>query len=106
MFEIIPIVAVLIVVTFAIFVWYLWKKYQTMKAGHAVADERTVLAEGKAAKITVFLTSYFLLALLWYVFITEILEWGLPHIETAWALIIAVLFNVGAYVGLWWYFSR
>jgi Na+/H+ antiporter NhaD/arsenite permease-like protein len=102
----IPGIAVLIVVIFILTAWYAWKNYQKRKAGHALADERTLLAEGKAAMITVFLTSYCLLALLWYVFITEALDWGLPHIETAWALIIAVLFNIGTYVGLRLYLGR
>jgi heme/copper-type cytochrome/quinol oxidase subunit 2 len=99
----IPVVLVLLLL---LGTWQAWKRHQEQKSGHAVKDERTELATGKAARITVLATGYFLLALLWYVFVAENFGWGLPGIETAWALIISVLFNALLYAGLSWYFSR
>jgi Na+/H+ antiporter NhaC len=83
-----------------------WKRYREQKSGHAVKDERTDQATGKAARVTVYTTGYFLLALLFYAFIAENFVPGLPVLETAWALIIAALFNALLYAGLFWYFGR
>ena len=101
-----PLIPVLIVTLFVIFVWSLWRKNQEKKAGFAVVDERTARNDGKAARITVMSTGYFMLGLLYYVFISENLDLGLPILEAAWALIIAVLFNSVMYLGLRWYFER
>ncbi len=99
-------IPVLIVTLFVIFVWSLWRKNQEKKAGFAVVDERTARNEGKAARITVMATGYFMLGLLYYVFVSENLNLGLPLLEAAWALIIAVLFNSIMYLGLRFYFER
>jgi uncharacterized membrane protein len=103
---IIMLILVLILAVFVLFVWTLWKRKQEIMAGFAVRDERTVRIEGKAARITVIASGYFLLVLLYYVFISENFELGLPTLETGWALILAVLFNSGLYLGLRWYFGR
>ncbi len=100
------VIPVLITTLIVIFVWTLWRKNQEKKAGFAVVDERTALNEGKAARITVMATGYFMLGLLYYVFVSENYELGLPILETAWALIIAVLFNSILYIGLRWHFER
>lgn len=99
-------IPILIVTLFVILVWTLWRKAQEKKAGFAVVDERTARNEGKAARITVMATGYFMLGLLYYVFVSENFELGLPVLEAAWALIIAVLFNSVMYLGLRWHFER
>jgi uncharacterized membrane protein len=98
------IILVVIVALFIVFVWGLWKMKQEEKAGFAVKDERTKKIEGKAARITVHGTGFFILALMWYVFVNDVFELGLPVIETTMALIISVLFNSGLYIGLIFYF--
>ncbi len=100
---VIPVMLVLMLLTSIL---WAWKVYRERKSGRAVKDERTEMAAGRAARITVVATGYFLLAMLWYVFVASNFGWGLPTLETAWALIIAVLFNALLYAGLFWYFGR
>ncbi|MCD1295050.1 hypothetical protein CUJ83_08575 [Methanocella sp. CWC-04] len=102
---ILAIPAILIVVVFIFLVWYVWKINKEKKAGFAVKDERTVRIEGKAALMTFFISIYFMLALLYYVFATEVLELGLPILETGWALIISLLVTIGTFAILRWYYG-
>lgn len=97
-------IPVLIVATFVVFVWNLWKINKEKKAGFAIKDERTIRIEGNAARITVKMTGFFMLALMWYIFANNVFELGLPVIETVMALIISVLFNSLLYVGLIFYY--
>jgi uncharacterized membrane protein len=97
------IILILIVAVFIIFLWAILKRKQEQKAGFAVKDERTARIEGKAAFITMHVTNFFMLGLLfYYVFADNIVE-GAPVLETGWALIISVLFNSGLYAGLIFY---
>ena len=100
------IIPVLIVAVFIVFIWRLWKMKQEKKAGFAVKDERTTKIEGKAARITVHGTGYFMLALMWYIFANDVFELGLPVIETVMALVISVLFNSLLYAGLILYLRK
>lgn len=94
------IIPVVIVAVFIIFISYLWKMKQEKKAGFAVKDERTALIEGKAARITVRVTGFFMLALLYYYVFADNIVDGAPVLETGWALIISVLFNSLLYAAL------
>lgn len=99
-------IPVLIVALFILYTWNLLKMNREKKAGLTIKDERTIQIEGKAARITVHGTSYFMLALMWYVFATNIFELGLPVLETGWALILSVLFNSLFYAGMIFYFRK
>ena len=98
------VIPVLIVAVFFVFLWHFWKINQEKKAGFTVKDERTDRIEGKAARITVHVTGFFMLGLLfYYVFADNVVEEA-PVLETGWALIISVLFNSLLYAGLIFYF--
>jgi uncharacterized membrane protein len=100
------VIPVLILAVFVFLLWYLWKMNLEKKAGFTVRDERTTRIEGKAARITVHVTGYFMLCLLfYYVFADNIVE-GAPILETGWALIISVLFNSLLYACLILYFRK
>jgi uncharacterized membrane protein len=100
------VIPVLILAVFVFLLWYLWKMNLEKKAGLTVRDERTTRIEGKAARITVHVTGYFMLCLLfYYVFADNIVE-GAPILETGWALIISVLFNSLLYACLILYFRK
>jgi hypothetical protein len=98
--------AILIIATFCIFLWYLWKMDKEKKAGFVVKDERTALVQGKAAHIALMATLYFMLGLLYYVFLANNFNFGLPAIETEWVLIISLLFIIGVFTLLRLYFGR
>ena len=97
-------IPVLIVALFVVFIWQLWKMNKEKKAGFAIKDERTIRIEGNAARITVKMTGFFMLGLMWYIFANNVFELGFPVIETVMALIISVLFNSLLYVGLIFYY--
>jgi magnesium-transporting ATPase (P-type) len=101
-----PIIATLIVVIFFIVLWYMWKINKEKKAGFAVKDERTALVRGKAALIALMASLYLTLGLLYYVFLANHFNLGLPAIETEWVLIISLLFTSGAFALLLLYFGR
>ena len=98
------VIPVLILAVFVVFLWHLWKMNQEKKAGFTLKDERTTRIEGKAARITVHITGFFLLGLLfYYIFADNIIDRA-PVLETGWALIISVLFNSLLYECLILYF--
>jgi len=98
------VIPVLIVAVFVVFLRYVWKMNQEKKAGFTVKDERTTRIEGKAARITVRLTGFFMLGLLFYYIFADNIVDGAPVLETGWALIISVIFNSLLYAGLILYF--
>jgi len=99
-------ILILIVAVFVVFLWYMWKMNQEKKAGFTLKDERTTRIEGKAARITVHLTGFFMLGLLFYYTFADNIADGAPVLETGWALIISVIFNSLLYAGLILYFQR
>ncbi len=98
--------AILIGAIFLLFVWNLTTKNRERRAGFAVQDERTERIQGKAGRITVLISSYFMLGLLFYIFINENLALGLPAPDTGWTLIITICFTTGVFEALRRYFSR
>ena len=98
------VIPLLIVAVFVVFLWQLWKMKQEIKAGFAVKDERTIRIEGIAARITVKVTGFFMLGLLFYYIFADNIVDEAPVLETGWALIISVLFNSLLYAGLILYF--
>ena len=107
MTEIIMIVIpILIVAIFVVFLWHLWKMNLEKKAGFTLKDERTTLIEGMAARITVRVTGFFMLALLFYYIFADNIVDNAPVLETGWALIISVLFNSLLYASLILYLRK
>ncbi|WP_445475558.1 hypothetical protein ACT9XH_02100 [Methanococcoides methylutens] len=98
--------AILIMVVFILFLKVFWRNYKESKAGFTLKDERTMKIEGMAGRVTVMVMMYFLLGLLYYSFVSENLDVGLPEFDPGVYLIIALLFNISLYAGLRWYFGR
>ena len=89
--------------------WVVWRKRQDKKAGYPIKDERTKILEGRAAYYTVFISTYMMLALLWYNFlVAKALD--LPALTTSThvnqVLIGLTLATVSVFFGLRWYFMR
>jgi len=89
--------------------WVVWRKRQDRKAGYPVKDERTKILEGRAAYYTVYISTYMMLALLWYNFlIAKVFD--LPAFTTSThvnqVLIGLMLATVSVFFGLRWYFMR
>jgi len=98
-----------IVATGSASLWVVWSKRQDRKAGYPIKDERTKILEGRAAYYTVFISTYMMLALLWYNFlIAKVFD--LPALTASThvnqALIGLTLATVSVFVGLRWYFMR
>ena len=98
-----------IVATGSASLWVVWRKRQDRKAGYPIKDERTKILEGRAAYYTVFISTYMMLALLWYNFlIAKVFD--LPALTTSThvnqVLIGLTLATVSVFVGLRWYFMR
>ena len=98
-----------IVATGSASLWVVWRKRQDRKAGYPIKDERTKILEGRAAYYTVFISTYMMLALLWYNFIIAKV-FDLPVLTTSThvnqVLIGLTLATVSVFVGLRWYFMR
>lgn len=98
--------AILIVTIALLFTFYWWRMNKEKKAGFAVKDELTARIDGKAAQFTIMASIYFMLGLLYYVFIANHLNFGLPPVETEWVLIISLIFTIGVYALLRLYLGR
>ncbi|MDD1660560.1 MAG: tetratricopeptide repeat protein [Methanomicrobiales archaeon] len=102
----IVLVLVLIVGIGILWGWHVWKNRQMRKAGRVLADERTQIIEGRSARIALYLSLYFMLGLLWYMFLARNLAPGLPVPETEAALILTVLFSSVTHLAVRTYLSR
>lgn len=86
-------------------VWKITGTRETVKQGFPAKDELTMLIEGKAGRIAFMVGNYFMLALMWYTFIHEVIL-KRPPLEAAPVLILAMLFQVGVYAVARVYFFR
>lgn len=94
----------IIIATFFVFLRIQWEKKKDKKVGFPSKDERTKYIEGRAAHYAVMISSWFMLGLMWYAFLSEGL--GLPELKTVPALILSVLVMCCLYLGLRGYFFR
>ena len=86
-------------------IWRTWKDFQDAKLGYPTQDERTLKIDGLAAKYTLNIGSYFMIALLLVLIIsTEFL--GSPAFNAGFALISSILVFSLTFLGLRWYFNR
>ncbi len=86
-------------------IWRMWKDFQDAKLGYPTQDERTLKIDGLAAKYTLNIGSYFMIALLLMLIIsTEFL--GSPAFNAGFALISSILVFSLTFLGLRWYFNR
>jgi len=83
----------------------LWKMHKDRKSGFPLRDERTSKILGKAATYSLYIGSYFILALLF----TNIIGkefYGLPDVDAGYPLVASLLvYNVSFFL-LRWYFGR
>jgi FtsH-binding integral membrane protein len=93
-----------IVVGMLITIRVLSLKMEARKLGTPVKDERDLMIEGKAGKITIIVNCYAMLALLWFNVAAE--SYGLNPLETHYVGALSVLITVASFIGLRWWFGR
>jgi len=101
-----PITSVAIAATIVLIAILLfWKIYKERKSGFPLKDERTSKITGRAATYSLYLGSYFILALL-FMFIIGREFYGLPDIDAGYPLIASLLVYNVSFLVLRWYLGR
>ena len=83
----------------------IWKTLKEKKSGYPLADERTKKLTWKAGYYAMFLGQYFILAYLWVNMVGREF-FGMPEIESGYAMIAALLVSSVSFLVLRWYFGR
>ena len=83
----------------------IWRKLEDKKSGFPAQDERTKKVTGRAATYTVYIGLYFMVALMIANVINLELT-GLPLLDVGYALVIPLLVQSLAFLGLRLYFNR
>jgi cytochrome b561 len=101
-----PVVSVVIMaIGVLVGIFAIWRKLEDRKSGFPAQDERTKKVTGKAATYAFFIGSYFMVALMIANLINLELT-GLPLLEVGYALVIPLLVQSLAFLGLRLYFDR
>ena len=101
-----PVVSVVIMaIGVLVGIFIIWRKLEDRKSGFPAQDERTKKVTGKAATYAFFIGSYFMVALMIANLINLELT-GLPLLEVGYALVISLLVQSLAFLGLRLYFNR
>jgi hypothetical protein len=82
-----------------------WKVRKERKSGFPTQDERTSKISGKAATYSLYIGSYFILALLFTILIGKEF-YDLPDIDAGYPLIASLLVYNLSYLALRWYLGR
>jgi hypothetical protein len=82
---------------------YSWT-IEARELGTPVKDERILMIEGKAGKLTIALNCYAMLALLLFNFVAE--SYGFNPLEARHVGAFSVLITAASYIGLRWWFGR
>ena len=86
-------------------IFAVWRLLKEKRSGFPLKDERTQKITGTAATYTFYIGSYFMLALMGVNLLN--LEFiGAPLLETGYALLISVLVQSRAFIGIQAYLSR
>ena len=83
----------------------IWRKLEDRKSGFPGQDERTKKVTGKAAMYAFFIGSYFMFALM-IANLNNLELAGLPLLDVGYALVIPLLVQSLAFLGLRLYFNR
>jgi len=83
----------------------LLKIYKERKSGFPMRDERTSKITGRAATYSLYIGSYFIIAILFMLIIGKEF-YGLPELEAGYPLIAALLVYNVSFGVLRWYFGR
>ena len=101
-----PVISVVIMATGVLIgILVIWRKLEDRKSGFPAQDERTKKITGKAATYAVFIGSYSMIALVIANLINLELT-GLPLLDVGYALVIPLLVQSLAFLGLRLYFNR
>jgi len=101
-----PVISIVIMATGVLIgVLVIWRMLEDRKSGFPAQDERTKKITGKAATYTVYIGSYFMVALMIANVINLELT-GLPLLDVGYALVILLLVQSLTFTGLRLYFSR
>ncbi len=82
-----------------------WKIRKEKKSGFPMQDERTLRIFGKAAIYSLYIGSYFIIALL-FAFIIGKEFYDLPDVDAGYSLIVALLVYNVSFLVLRWYLGR
>ena len=101
-----PVISIVILVTGVLIgILAIWRKLEDRRSGFPAQDERTKKITGKAATYAFFIGSYFMIALMVANLIN--LEFlGSPLLDAGYALVVSLLVQSLAFLGLRWYFNR
>jgi uncharacterized membrane protein len=95
------IAAIIVLIAILLF----WKIYKERKSGFPVQDERTSKILGKAATYSLYIGSYFIIALL-FTFIIGREFYDLPDVDAGYPLTASLLVYNVSYLILRWYLGR
>jgi hypothetical protein len=82
-----------------------WKIHKERKSGFPMQDERTSKIFGKAATYSLYIGSYFIIALLFTLLIGKEF-YGLPDVDAGYPLIASLLVYNVSFLILRWHFGR
>lgn len=97
----IGIVAIMVLTAVLLF----WKKYKERKSGFPPKDERTSKITGRAATYSLYIGSYFIIAILVVLLIGREF-FGMPEVEAGYPLVAALLVYSMSFLVLRWYLGR
>ena len=86
-------------------IFVVWRFLKERGSGFPLKDERTQKINGKAAYYAFYIGSYFMLALMGVNLLNDTFT-GAPLLETGYALVISVLVQNLAYIGILVYLNR
>jgi uncharacterized membrane protein len=86
-------------------IFVIWRGLKERRSGFPLKDERTQKITGTAAKYAFYTGSYFMLALMGVNLLNDTFT-GVPLLETGYALLISVLVQNLAYIGILAYLNR
>jgi len=101
-----PVVSGGILVTIVLIgIFAVWRLLKEKRSGFPLKDERTQKITGTAATYAYYIGSYFMLALMGVNLLNQEFT-GTPLLETGYALVISVLVQSLAFIGIQTYLSR
>ena len=86
-------------------IFVVWRLLKEKRSGFPLKDERTQKITGKAAYYAFYIGTYFMLALMGVNLLNQEFT-GTPLLETGYALVISVLVQSLAFLGIQAYLSR
>ena len=95
----------ILVTTVLIGIFVFWKMLKDRRLGFPLKDERTQKITGTAATYAFYIGSYFMIALMAVNLLNQEFT-GVPLLETGYALVLSVLVQSLAFIGIQAYLNR